>query len=193
MLNLITLEVLKKIFEEHNLQATFTQAIYFKCLIYQFSNKEQNIDGISLPFRLSKVEVNFKLKSVEDCFIKLEEASLVEIEQKEILFKDVWSKYLRKDLAPTSMVGIKDIDFEKEILTDGFYELIKRRYGVSDKEANLHAKTFIKEQEYTNKVYNDINDCKRHFTFWIGKNYDAKNYKGKVSAEVKQKETKLLK
>ena len=161
MLNLFTLEILKKIFEEHSLETSLVQAIYFKCLIKHFDTLKDTETNRKTPFRLEKEQLTFEAKTVKNSFDKLEEVKLVSIEENTILFYDVWSKHFEAVSEFSHvMVSIDNVDFEEDVLNNSFFELCKRKYGITEKDCRMYAKTFISEQQYVNKMYNNVNDCK---------------------------------
>jgi len=181
MLNLFTLYTFKMIFSSLDKElSSYAQMLYINCLIYHFEDleiSEKNSHGFKVY--KSEMKINITAKG----FVELEKSGLISIQQDHVVFNNVWGQHIDrsaltnslKDDLINSITGYSDKLLESVSTQE--YVLMKHKIKPENYESLV--KSFISEQKALKKCYNDLNDVTRHFYYWVGKNKNNVESKGK--------------
>ena len=186
--NKISIETMRQIFM-HDAKVkcdAYDKMIYQSVLAHHFKNKITNIHLLS-EFSMSKESLKFE--KFKKHFLKLQEAELIKINSGDVLFLDVWAKYVnltefgQEKFTSITVQSIKDELYQSHSLN----ELIRMKYKVTIKRANDLLILFIKEQEVVQTQYNNEAQIRKHFVYWCQSNLDKIN-----SAEQVKSKSKIL-
>lgn len=179
MLTLITLYTLDKIFNEEakiRLEGG-ARALYVNCLTHHFRDRKPTVAN-AVQFEMLKADIKGYAK-IEKNFKLLQQAELVVIGEESIVFVNVWGQHIDREklerIAPDEFVaGFQFHPIEKfkdELLnSQSLIELQAMKYKATKQQVVKMMELFFKEQETFEKKYSDHADCKKHFTYWLGKN-----------------------
>jgi len=180
MLNLITLNVIDKIFNEKAecKLSGMAQMIYINCLMHHFRDKPAKVSN-AIAFELS--EDDFKnFDKYKKYMIELQKAGLITIGKK-VVFNNVWGQLIDRSklekVKPDEFVGgfvMKQASqFKDELLNnESMFELMKMKHKIRKPQAIALLELFIKEQDTLEKKYCNLSECLKHYLYWAPGNAD---------------------
>ena len=181
MLKIFTLYTFKMIFEglEDDL-SSYAKMVYINCLIHHFEDLELS-EKNSHAFKIYKTEMEFD-KSIKG-FIELEKSGLISIEDSHIVFHNNWGQHIDRSalINPFKEEPFNSVArFKKEILesqTTRDYVLMK--YKIQQENYPTLVNKFVDQQVALNKTYSDLHEVTKHFYYWVGKNKNNTDGRGK--------------
>ena len=179
MLNLITLQVIDKIFSMESAEELSNRAksLYINCLMHHFRGKAATVTNAT-AFDLFKVDIR-NWHSFESLFVELYKSDLVVISNDRVTFNNVWGQLIDRTkldkVSPEMYVGAVEVNgvdnYLTELLTNqSLYEMICMRHKIKREQFESLAALFAKEQKAFGKKYMSLADCTRHFAYWIPTN-----------------------
>lgn len=181
MLKVFTLHTFKMIFEGlDNELSSYAKMLYINCLIHHFENLELS-EKNSHAFKIYKTEMDFN-KSIKG-FIELEKSGLISIEDSHIVFNNFWGQYIDRSalINPFKEDAFNSVArFKKEILESELTrEYILMKYRIPYENYASLVNKFVDQQVALNKTYSDLHEVTKHFYYWVGKNKNNLDGKGK--------------
>jgi len=182
MLKVINLYVLHRIFKDEvpesiKLSAS-AKAVYVNCLIAHFE-KLGPVESNSMAFDIFRSDLQFE--KFEKVFKELKKSGIVDISETFVRFKNVWGKYIDKELfnkpnRESAKRMVKLFDSEE------FFELMAMKYRLNKDSFGLHVNEFCKEQSALGVDYSNPASIRRHFMFWVAKKqqYSGASLQGTV-------------
>lgn len=174
MLKLITLHTIDEIFKEVQCPlGALEKMLYLNCIVHHFRNLEPTSSN-SVAFDIPTTEIP-NYTTYERQFKELEKAGLVEVNPFSIHFINHWgAKIDRTQLRQTKSGFMGDLPVEnaeqlkKELVENEYmYELMAMKHKFSREDYIRLIDMFIAEQMAVSKKYANLNDCFKHFMFWI--------------------------
>lgn len=187
MLTVINLFVIDKIFNEESefKLSSSAQSLYLNCMIHHFKTKKPTMLGaVAFSIFINDIKNYSKFEKV---FQELHKAGLVIISEKEVVFQNLWGKYIDRSkldkATPDEIVAGYEarspLFYKEEMLKSGtIYETVKMRSKIDDGQITELINLFVMEQISAEKTYANYSDCVKHFHGWIPKN--ATRMKGEV-------------
>ncbi len=181
MLKLFTLYTFKMIFGGlENELSNYSKMVYISCLINHFEELELS-EKNAHSFRIWKFEMEFD-KSIKG-FIELEKAGIVSIEPDHVVFHNTWGQHIDRSAlsnpfkeAPYNSVA----RFKKEILeSETTRDYVLMKYKIQSDIYPTLVNKFVDQQVALNKTYSDLHEVTKHFYYWVGKNKNNTDGRGK--------------
>lgn len=159
--------------------SSYAQMLYINCLIYQFDGLEIS-EKNSHAFKIYETEL--KVGSIRGKgFIELEKAGLISIEENHVIFNNTWGQYIDRSALINTRLNDSDKIYEKlkkELLkSQSTKDYVLMKYRIEPEKYELLVNDFFAKQIALNKVYADLHDVTKHFYFWVGKNKN--NFEGR--------------
>lgn len=177
MLKIINLYVLHRIFKDEvpeNIKLSASaKAVYVNCLIAHFE-KLGPVESSSMAFDIFRTDLDFS--KFEKVFKELQKASLVDISETFVRFRNAWGKYIDRELfnKPNRESAKKMARLFDSV---EFFELMAMKYKLKKDSFDLLVNEFCKEQSALGVNYVSPASIRRHFMFWVAK---KQQYSGPV-------------
>jgi hypothetical protein len=182
MLNIITLDVIRKIFEDvldNKKTKVSSEAIgaYVSSLIYHFQGKPASIENMGsfyIPATAFKIRLPIKRELIE--------CELIEYRGYDVFFPSVWAKYVVADQfgsniskKPEPATGVIMNEIEKELKENqSLFEVCSMKHRITLDRFLSSIEIFVAEQVAFDKKYPSKADAKKHYVFWLA-HYLARN------------------
>jgi len=184
MLTVITLNTINKIFDEvaEVKLSNTAKCLYLNCLTHQFKDKKPTVaNAVAFEIFISDIK---NYQNFEAAFQQLHKAKLVVIDNMFVRFQNCWGKFIDRTrldkVSPDEFVAGFSFDkagkFKNDMLTSGsLLELTQMKHKITEQETKQLIQLFVKEQDTLEKKYSSLQDCTRHFIYWLPNNIKKDN------------------
>lgn len=185
MLDLITLNTLEQIFSEraeHKLTPS-AKTLYQNCLIFHFKPKPA-IEKFARSFHIFKGDVK-NFQKFEPTFIELQNAKLITLHLQTIEFHNHWGQFIdRKALLENesqteAQTSLKTADsfFEQLLENQSLIDVTGMKHRLKPDVVKQLIELFVSEQKAIGTKYAKVEECNKHFIYWITYNLPSKEIK----------------
>lgn len=188
MLDLITLNTLEMIYSEraeHRISST-AKTLYQNCLTHHFKNKPAN-EKNARSFHIFKGDVK-NYQKFEPTFQELENAKLITIHAQTIDFHNNWGQLIDRKLLfqseksqmTESSLKTADYFFEQLLNNQSLIDVTGMKHRIKPDIVTQIMSTFVTEQKAIGTKYAKVEECNKHFIYWVTYNIPNHELKNEV-------------
>ena len=170
MLDLITLNVVEKIFDFEKDLSSMSKSLYTNCLIKHFKGKAATIENaISFDIKINDIP---QYNKWQKHFLELSGVGVVNITESSIFFENKWGQLIDRSKLGGIHVGISSmnsaINFEEDLKNNtSMIEVICMKNKLSRQQVISLIRIFVLEQDATQTLHRDFGECSKHFIYWV--------------------------
>lgn len=173
MLDLITLNVVEKIFEIEKGLSSMSKSLYTNCLIKHFKGKDAVAENAtSFEIKINGIPQFHKWQKY---FLELKNVGIVTITQNAIVFENKWGQLIDRQKLGVSNVGPNAmnsaINFEEGLKANqSMVDVIGMKNKLTKNQILGLIRIFVLEQDATETLYKDLGEISKHFIYWVNTN-----------------------
>lgn len=167
MLELINLSIINSIIKEFDIPREGNmQIVYIRILIYHFKDLPVSLKN-SESFSLPKSKLKFDIPANNSLFKEMRKKNLIKISKNEVLFFDVWNKYIVFPNNKTPKMFYIN-EFKDRIFNDSAIKtFVSSKFEMNLDKVEIYLKSFVLRSEAISSNYHEYSGCCNHFISYV--------------------------